>query len=102
MDKWFQNAHATALHGRELADEEYWFLVGAFCEAKMPDSYSDPFFLQTTYLTQKVPLFCSFVKLELRISKTYWIRQNLVQNRTEVVQNLKNKLRIRLWLSWCF
>ena len=50
-------------------------------------------FLLTTYLTLKGPLICSFVQLELRISKTYWILQNLVQNKTDV-QNLENILGI--------
>ena len=36
------------------------FLVGAFCETKMPDSYSD-FFLPTTDLTPKGPLFTEFL-----------------------------------------
>ena len=46
------------------------------------------------------PLFCSFVEqhqLELRTSKTYSKRQNLVQNNNIDVQNLKNILRIPLW-----
>ena len=39
------------------------FLGGAFCEAKMSDSCSDPsFFLQTTYLTFKGPLFTETTK----------------------------------------
>ena len=40
------------------------------------------------------PLFCSFVqhhKLELRTSKTYSKRQNLVQNRNIDVQNLEHR-----------
>ena len=39
------------------------------------------------------PLFCSFVQhheLELRTSKTYSTRQNLVQNKNIDVQNLEN------------
>ena len=40
-------------------------------------------------------IFCSFVQLELRMSKTYWKRQNLVQNETDV-QNFENVLIIPL------
>ena len=35
------------------------------------------------------------------MSKTYWRRQNLVQNKTDV-HNLEKILRIAFWLSWCF
>ena len=42
--------------------------------------------------------FCSFVQLELGISKTYWIRQNTVQNKAHV-QTLENILRVPLWPS---
>ena len=52
-------------------------------------------------LTLKGPLFCSFVQLELRMSKTYWIRQNLVQNKTDV-QNLENIRRILVFLTSIF
>ena len=47
----------------------------------MPDSHSDPFFFRPH--TER-STFCSFVQLELCMSKTYWIRQNLVQNKTDV------------------
>ena len=75
--------------------------IRRFCHAKMPDSYSDLFSLQTTDLTLKDPLLCSFVQFELRTSKTYWIRQNFAQSQTDV-QNLENILRILFWLSWFF
>ena len=52
-------------------------------------------------LTLKGPLFCSFVQLELRMSKTYWIRQNIVQNKTDV-QNLENIRRILAFLASIF
>ena len=48
-----------------------------------------------------VPLFCSFVQhhqLELRTSKTYSKRQNLIQNKNIDVQNLEN-VKDPLW---CF
>ena len=45
------------------------------------------------------PLFCSFVQhqLELRTSKTYSKRQNIVQNKNIDVQNLEN-----IGPPWCF
>ena len=45
------------------------------------------------------PLFCSFAQhqLELRTSKTYSKRQNLVQNKNIDVQNLEN-----IGPLWCF
>ena len=62
-----------------------FFLAGVF-EEKCPT------LTVGSFLATYGPLF-SFVQLELRMSKTYWKRQNLILNKTGV-QKLENILRI--------
>ena len=66
------------------------FLVGSFYQNES-NYYSGKFF--SRQFSAIGPLFCSFVQhhqLELRTSKTYSKRQNLVQNKNIDVQNLEN------------
>ena len=81
--KFAKNLPKNPIPYLETLPKPFHILMRSFSTSSYIDNHSVPHFICST--------------LWLPMSKTHWIRQNVVRNKT--VQNLENLLGISLWLS---